>query len=134
MKVSFLVAEEARPEVSGKFTILGLFANNVIALKKRPETLPQNVHVAIDKVTILAIISEAPNSDLRFKGRIYDPKGDIFRTEMEYGSATIPHGFSHSIVIEIKPFVVTALGIYRFELFVNDQMFTCPIEIREELT
>lgn len=130
MKASFLLAEEVRPEASGKMTLLGLFPGNTIILHKgeRPEGVPENAPSGLEKLTIMATISDAEGV-YRVKGKIVDPSGEV--KELKLGEATIKKGFSHSSIIELKPFLIKQSGIFHFEYVVGSKKFDFPFEVRE---
>lgn len=132
MKVKFLLAEEIRQEVEGKLTILGFFANNTVLISKRPADVPEDVPAALERLTILAVVSEASDDGVhKFKGTFFDPSNNVYKPEQRYGEAAIPKGFSHSLIIELKPFVVPVMGTYQFEFYVDDKKFTFLFEFRE---
>lgn len=132
MKVNFLIAEEVRPEVNGKMTILGLFAGDIILLVKgaRPEGVAADTPVGLERLAILVIIGET-EGEHKFKGKLVEPSGELYKSELALGEATLKKGFNHTIIVELKPFIVKQEGIFNFEFFVDDQKFTFPFEIRE---
>jgi len=134
MKVSFLIAEEVRPEASSKVTVLGLFPGNIIILQNgmRPEGVPGDTPEGLERLTILVTINDAPEGIHKFRGRIIEPSGDLYKPEASLGEVTAKAGFSNSVVIEMKPFIVKKAGEFRLEFFVDEQMFTFPFEIRAE--
>lgn len=133
MKASFLIAEEVRPEASGKMTLLGLFPGDTIILHKgeRPEGVPENAPAGLEKLTIMATISDTEGT-YKVKGKIVDPSGKF--KELELGEATIQKGFSHSAIIELKPFLIKQPGIFHFEYIVGKKKFDFPFEVREQST
>jgi hypothetical protein len=136
MKVDFLIAEEIRPEVGNKLTVLGLFPGNIIVILKRElpkDTLPKGVSAGLDRLSILATISGASDGLHKFKGRIVEPTGDLYQPEAVFGEANTKLGFAHTVIIELKPFVIKQMGVYRFEFFVDDEKFVYEFEIREQL-
>lgn len=134
MKVNFLIAEEIRLEAQSKLTVLGLFAGDIIIMVKgaRPEGVPENTPAGLERLAIVAIVSEAPDGEHKFKGRLVEPSGELYKPESALGEAMSKKGYSNTVVVELKPFIVKQPGIFRFEFFVDDQMFTFPFEIREQ--
>lgn len=134
MNVSFLLAEEVRLETQNKVTVLGLYPGDVIVIVKggRTETVSEETPAALERVTILAIVRDAPDGLHKFKGRIVEPSGVEYKPMAEFGEATTKQGFSHTVIIEMKPLLVKQPGHFNFEFFVDDQMFTFPFEIREQ--
>jgi hypothetical protein len=136
MKVKFLVAEEVRPEASNKMSIVGFYPGDVIVMlkKERPQGVPQGVPEGtpegFERLAILATISDAPEGTHKFKGRLIEPSGDAYAPESPLGEAAIPKGFSHVVVVELKPFIVKQAGTYTYEFFVDDEIFKFPFEVR----
>jgi hypothetical protein len=134
MKVNFLLAEEVRSEVSGKLTILGLYPGDVIVLLKgaRPAGVSPDTPSGIERMVILAVITGAPEGLHKLKGRMLNPAGEAEIPEIALDDAIAKSGQSHTAIIEFKPFMINQLGIFNFELFIDDTKFTFPFEVREE--
>jgi hypothetical protein len=134
MKVDFLIAEEVRPEANNKISVLGLFAGDTVIMIKgeRPQGVPEDTPAGLERLSILSIISDAPDGLHKFKGRLIEPSGELYRPESALGEATTKKGFSHTVIVELKPLIVKKSGIFRFEFFVDEEMFSYPFEIREQ--
>lgn len=134
MKVNFLIAEEIRPEIGNKLTVLGLYPGDIIIMLKgvAPQGASNDVSSGLERLSILATISGANDGLHKFKGRIVEPTGQLYQPEAVFGEAVTKQGFSHTVLIELKPFVVRRPGMFRFEFFVDDEMFTYQFEIREQ--
>lgn len=132
MKVKFVMAEEIRPEVGGKMTILGLFPADEILLTRVavPEGVPSDTPMGIDKITFLLTISKLPSKKYKFTGSIIDPSGEPYKADMQLGEARFSKGISHSIIVESRPFIVKTLGVYHFNLYVGKELVSFPFEIR----
>lgn len=132
MRVKFAMAEEIRPEVGGKMTILGLFPADEVLLTKVAvsKDVPSDTPMEIEKITFLLAISDLPNKAHKFKGLIIDPLKKPFTAEMQLGEGRFKKGVSHSIIVELRPFIVKTLGVYHFNLYVNKELFSFPFEIR----
>lgn len=132
MKVNFLIAEDIRAEQNGKVTILGLFPGDTIIMLKgaRPEGLPEDAPGALDRLAILATVIGAPDGLHKFKGRIITPSGELSSPEFSLGEGTTATGYSHTVVVELRPFVVKQPGPFQLEFFVDHKMFKFPFEIR----
>jgi hypothetical protein len=131
MKIKFIVAEEIRPEISGKATVLGLFSDDVLLLQgKRPEGANPEIPDGLERVTFLLNVSDVPAGKHNFKGNITDPSGAPYNPVTSLGEEDIKKGFSRTIIVEIKPFIVKTRGVYHFNLFVDDMLTTFPFEIR----
>ena len=135
MKVDFLIADEIRPEAGNKLMVLGLFPGSIIIILKKElqGTSPQGVSAGLDRLSILATISGASDGLHKFKGKIIEPTGDLYQPEAVFGESVTKHGFAHTVIVELKPFVIKQLGKFRFEFFVDAEMFVHEFEIREQL-
>ena len=134
MKVAFLVCEEVRAELNNKITVIGLYAADVIIMLKenRPEGIPLDAPAGLDRLTILVTISEATEGELDLRGNLINPTGEFDQEGMTLGKANAINGIANSVVIEMKPFIVKETGIFKFELFVNEESFIFPFEIRKQ--
>ena len=79
----------------------------------------------------MATITDAEGT-FNLKGNIVDPSGEV-SNEMPLGEVTIKKGFSHSTIIELKPFLVKKPGTFRFEFFVGKKKFEFAFELREQV-
>lgn len=135
MKVKFLMAEEIRPEASGKLTILGLYPDDNLILSSReaiPEGVPPETPRGMEKLVFLINVSDASNKLLKFKVRIIDPYLELYKPEIQVGEGKIKKGASRSFIIELKPFIINLVGVYVFNFYVNKEVFSFPFEIREQ--
>lgn len=134
MKVSFLISEEVRSELNNKISVVGLYAGDVVVILKgaRPEGIPEDTPFGLDRLTILAIITEAAEGELDLKGKIINPSGEVDQEDIPLGKAIARKGLSNTVVIEMKPFIVKVSGTFKFELSVNQEKFIFPFEIREQ--
>lgn len=130
MKVNFLLAEEIRPEVEGKLSVLGLFAGNTVLVGAPPVEAPMNAAAAIERLAILAVVSSTKPGKHKFSGRIFDPENNLYKPDAKFGEADIPEGYSHSIIIELKPFVIKTFGTYRLEFFVDGEPHKFEFQVR----
>jgi len=128
------MAEDIRPEAGGKLTILGLFPDDNIILTKAayPEGVPPEMPRGIEKLVFLVSVSDAPNRKLKFKVRITDPAGELYKPEMQLGEERVAKGTSRSLIIEVRPFVINLVGVYVFDFYVNKEIYSFPFEIREQ--
>lgn len=134
MKIKFLMAEEMRPEASGKLTILGLFPddNLIITNTAYPVDVSPETPRGIEKLVFLVNVSDAPKGKLKFKARITDPSGGEYKPEMQLGEGHVEKGASRSFIVELKPFIVDLIGVYVFNFYVNKEIHSFPFEIREQ--
>lgn len=134
MKVNFLICEEVRAELNNKITVVGLYAGDVIVIlnERRPEGMPPDTPSGLDRLTILAIITEAAEGELDLKGNLINSTGEVDQEGIPLGKAIARNGLSNTVLIEMKPFIVKEPGIFTFELFVNEEKFIFPFEIRKQ--
>lgn len=135
MKIKFLVAEEIRMEMGGKLTILGLFPDDNIRMIKgdRPEGASPDMPEGLERLAFLISISELSSKKIhKFKGRITDPSGAVYKPEESLGEGRIEKGTSRSIIVEMKPFIVKTEGVYHFDFSIDKEVLSFPFEIREQ--
>jgi len=131
MKIKFLIAEEIRPEMNNKATVIGLFSDDVVVMtSNRPKDAPPEIPDGIDRLTFLINVSEIPEGLHKFKGQIITPTGEPYNPEMTLGEETIKKGLSHSIIVQLKPFIVKNRGMYKFNVYIDDALTSLPFEIR----
>lgn len=134
MKIKFLVAEEIRPEVGGKLTILGLMPDDTLLMtSSRPADAPPEVPNGLERLAFLLSVSDLPEGEHKFKGQIFNPSGEPYNPETSFGEGTVEKGTSRSIIIDIKPFIVKNFGSYRLDFYVDGSVSSFPFEIREQL-
>jgi len=133
MKIKFLLAEEVRLEMGGKSTVVGLFPDDVLLMQvTRPVGASPDMPEGIDRLAFLLNVSDVPEGMHNFKGNITDPSGAPYNPVTALGDENIKEGFSHSIIVEIRPFIVKSKGVYHFNLYVDDVLTTFPFEIRQQ--
>lgn len=133
MKIKFLVAEEIRPEMGGKFTVLGLIPDEVLIIEsKRPENAPAEIPDGIERLALFLVVSELADGVHKFKGQIFDPNGAPYNPQVALGEASVEKGTSRSMIIELKPFIVRTYGAYRFDLYIDDELASFSFEIRSK--
>jgi hypothetical protein len=137
MKINFLIADEIRPELTGKQTVLGLYPDHTIVLEKTqiPDNDVSNIPEVIERLAILVNISEAPEGDeLKLKGQLVAPSGNPHGEKIDFGTMSIEKGASRTIVLEAKPFVISEKGTYHFNLIVNDDIFQFPFKVIDRVS
>ncbi|WP_150102933.1 DUF6941 family protein [Sideroxydans lithotrophicus] len=142
MNLQFLIAEEFRPEASGKVTALGVYPGNYIILLKPPQGIPDTAIPTLDRVAFLITVSELKGSH-NYSGKIIDPNGNsvidpnsnqIKEGVQPFGEGiTIGEGMSHSFIFELKPFSIKTMGRYKFILYVDDAPHEFTFDIRKQL-
>jgi len=135
MKVDFLISEEVRPEANGKFTVLGLFPGNIVILMKgtRLKDTPEETPDFFEKLVFLVVASDMSEGRHKFSGSLTDPAGKTMKSKEAFGEADVKKGFTHAIILEMKPFTVRLFGLYTFNFFVDRKKFSFPFEIREQI-
>lgn len=131
MRIKFLVAEEVRSEVGGKFTVLGLIPDEVLIFESsRPANASAEIPDGIDRLALLLVVSDLADGVHKFKGQIFDPIGEPYNPEIALGEGVVEKGTSRSMIVELRPFIVKKYGIYHFDLYVDDELSSFPFEIR----
>lgn len=132
MKIKFLVADEIRMEASGKQTVLGLFADDVVCvtLGHRPESVPEDVPAGIERLALLVNLAELSVGKHQFFGQLFAPNDVACGDRFSLGEADIIQGQSHVLVAEWKPFLLKGAGFYTFAVWVDDIEYRLPFEVR----
>jgi hypothetical protein len=129
MKFNFLIADEIRAEISGKQTVLGLYPDNTLLLENHSNTAAPGQPEAIERLTVLINISEAPGEH-NVRGWFVDPSGNPAGEQIEFGRLPMVEDKSCSLVIQAKPFIISEIGTYHFNLYVNDVLYQFPFNIK----
>jgi len=141
VNIQFIIADEFRPEASGKVTSIGVYPGNHIILLKPQQDTPDTVIPMLERVAFLITISELEGSH-NYSGKIIDPNGNsvidpkinhIKEGVQPFGEGiTIGEGMSHSFVFELKPFFIRTIGRYKFILYVDDTPHEFTFDIRKQ--
>lgn len=133
MKINFLIADEIRPEMGGKQTVLGLYADGIIMLGTPPQldTSAPEAPEGIERLAFLMNISDVPEGKHKYKGQIIDPSGNPHGPEISFGEEETPKGKSRTIVVETKPFLIKGKGTYHFNLYFDDVLYSFPFGLIE---
>lgn len=131
MKINFFLADEFRPEIAGKQTVLGLYADNTILLEHQAqlETPELKLPSGIDRLAFLVNISDAPEGLHSLKAQIIGPSGIPHGPEVPFGESEILKGTSRAIILEAKPFLIQEKGTYHFNFYVDDILYSFPFSI-----
>lgn len=132
MKTKFIIADEIRPEVSGKQTILGLFADDVIVVHAPPLSagIPHDTPPGIERIAFLINVSGLTEGSHSIKGELFAPTGAAYGVNLPLDEFKVDTGNSHSIVIEMKPFILKGFGTYNWSIWIDEEELKCPFEVR----
>lgn len=132
MRIDFLLADEIRPEIGGKQTILGYYADANLLIEPIPqseETLKSKLPEGIDRLAFLITVSDVPGGQHKYKGQIIDPSGNPHGPEMPLGELDVEKDRSRSFAIEAKPFLLKGKGTYHFNFYVDEELHSFPFRI-----
>lgn len=134
MNIKLLIADEFRHEASGKVTVLGLFADNVVIVKIPPkaEEIPENAPAGIERLSFMVNVSAVPEGSYEFEAQFITPSGAPMGEVMKIGNVEIKEGKSFTTVVVSKPFLVNEGGEYHLAFQVNGVEHQLPFEIRIE--
>jgi len=132
MKLKFLLADEVRAELSGKQTIIGLYADDVLVVNdmERPAGVPPDAPIAIDRLSFLVNISHVSVGVHNYRAQIVSPAGVMHGQEILMGEAKTEKGKSHTLILEAKPFVLAGEGIYKLDFYIDNIPHSFPFEVR----
>lgn len=131
MKLNFFVADEIRPELNGKLTALGMFADNTVVLESQNamDSKKSGIPAGFDRLAFVVNISDAQGEKHSFKGQIVDPTGKNHGPEIPLGENVFGRNSSRTIIVEAKPFVMNGTGTYYFNFYVDDVLHPFPFNI-----
>ena len=127
MKTVFLIADEIRAETNGKQTVLGLYPDHTLLIEDAPA--PSDVPQAINRLSILINISDVPEGEHEFKGRILDPSGNVSGNPLDFGKLSVAKGTSRSFIVGLQNFVLSGKVTYQFNLEIDGESYPCPFYI-----
>lgn len=132
MRITFLVADEIRREVSGKATILGLFPDNVVIanIPPKPDNVPADVPAGIDRLSFMVNVSALPEGTHHFSAQFIRPSGVPMGDPMEIGEVNVESGKSFTTIFQSSPFVLTEGGNYILAFYIDGEEYRLPFEIR----
>ncbi|UVA80488.1 hypothetical protein [Pandoraea commovens] len=135
MKAKFYLAEDARAEVSGKLTLLGLYPNDVIVFAEGPDvTTPEGevAKVALPKLCIVSTVSGLDDGEYELKASLYSANGKEAMPPSTVISKfkASPDVEGHTSIMQLAPFVAEAMGKCKFVLEVGPHTVTYEFELR----
>lgn len=137
--VKFFVADDVRQEADGKVSMMGLYCDDVIVAKRSfGEDLPSAIHpLAFEGLTFVFTISGIEGE--------YEISAEIESALGENGQPSIQQilkpqklpfkdpARSANLVVKIRPFITQSLGVKKARLYLNEDGFEFPFEIRDEV-
>lgn len=131
IQVKFTLAEEVRAEISGKFSLLGVYpGEQVVVSGIRPHELPTGVEFALQSLAFIfvAIGDLEGKFDSKYQVVAPDRKTVLYDGESQIVELKVnaPSVFGTSI----KPFVGPEFGLYTTVLTIGEFRTEFPFEIR----
>ena len=126
--VKFLLCDDARPEASGKLTLIGLYPDDKIIVQSNlaQAALPANI-AAISQLAIVAIIFDGSGS-FPMRASIVGPKGHAVTT-MPLGSPSLNAHAPSIVILQGGSFPVAEYGRYTCTLSIGKTDFPFHFEI-----
>lgn len=135
MRINLLVADEFRPEATGKQMAMGLFADGTVVLEPVANVAPQAAGLprGIERLSFLMSVGDLPPGNHVYHAQIVNPSGSPLGPEMPLGEEVAVQGKSRVIVLETKPFIVNGTGTYNVNLKIDGAVHKLPFRIVERL-
>ncbi len=127
--IKFLMAEDVRPEVGGKFSLIGVIPGERFAVQGEP---PPGVAFAIPSVSFLFVLGGASAGNFRGHFRIVAPDKKTVVTEMPFEKPIQKAaGKTAMFAAGSKPFIGPALGTYTAHLDLGKVKFKFPFTVEK---
>ncbi len=135
MKAKFFMADDIRQEASGKFTIIGLYADDVMILNAPAGTPAPTRELTITlprKICFLVNLSDIDTGKYPASAEIVPPDGGEPQV-----TVSIPEGIvvdenrSANIISEVDFFPISGNGIYNWRMKIGEfEALDIPFELR----
>jgi hypothetical protein len=127
--VRFVLCEDARQEVSGKSTLIGVYPGDIIVVHN-PNT-PEGTN-AVAALRSICVVFFAASGGGRFEAglKITAPDGSV-GFEQTVGTVSLEQGGTVTIVGQIQPFLVKAFGVHTVTLSLDGREYPFEFTIRE---
>ena len=128
-QVRLLLCEDARPEVSGKSTLVGVYPGEVIVVHNPVSPEGTNAVAALKSICLVIFVAGGVG---RFDVgiRIATPD-DTVAFEQPIGVVTLEEHGTATIVGQIQPFLVKAFGVHTATLSLDGRKYPFEFTIRE---
>jgi len=125
--IKFLMAEDVRTEIGGKFSLIGVIPGERFAVQGQP---PPGVAFAIPSVTFIFILGGASAGNFKGHFRIVAPDKKTVVTDMPLEKPIQKAaGTTAMFAAGAKPFVGPALGTYSAQLDLGKVKFRFPFTV-----
>jgi hypothetical protein len=127
--VRFVLCEDARQEVSGKSTLIGVYPGDIIVVTNPNKPEGTNAVAALRSICVVFF---AASGGGRFEAglKITAPDGSI-GFEQPIGTVSLEQGGTATIVGQIQPFLVKTFGVHTVTLSLNGREYPFEFTIRE---
>lgn len=127
--VRFVLCEDARQEVSGKSTLIGVYPGEIVVVHQPTTPEGTNAVAALRSICLVLFVSHGTG---RFDAgiRIVAPDGTV-AFEQQVGVVSLEEHGTATIVGQIQPFLVKAFGAHAFTLSLDEREYPFEFVIRE---
>jgi hypothetical protein len=127
-----VLCEDARQEVSGKSTLIGVYPGDIIVVHN-PST-PEGTN-AVAALRSICVVFFAASGGGRFEAKlkITAPDGSV-GFEQTVGTVSLEQSGTVTIVGQIQPFLVKAFGVHTVTLSLDGREYPFEFTIREAVT
>ena len=129
--VRFVLCEDARQEVSGKSTLIGVYPGEIVVVHQ--PTPPEGTN-AVAALRSICLVLFASHGTGRFDAgiRIAAPDGTV-AFEQQVGVVSLEEHGTATIVGQIQPFLVKAFGVHTLTLSLDGREYPFEFVIREAI-
>jgi hypothetical protein len=127
--LKFLLAEDVRPEMGGKFSLVGLIPGERIAIQGEP---PPGVAFAIPSLSFVFILAGPSAGTFKGRFRIVAPDKKTIVSDVPLEKPIQkPAGKASMFAAAAKPFAGPAFGTYSVQLDLGKVNFRFPVTVEK---
>lgn len=128
-QIRFVLCEDARQEVSGKSTLIGVYPGEIIVVHQHASPEGRNAVAALRSVCLVFFVAGGVG---RFEAaiKITAPDGTV-GFEQKVGTIVLEAGGTATIIGQIQPFLVKAFGVHTVMLTLDGREYPFEFTIRE---
>jgi hypothetical protein len=130
--VRFILCDDARQEIAGKTTLVGVFPGEIIVVHGPRPPEDSKAVAAISSVCLVFFIAGGAG-EFTTTLRISAPD-DTSILDQTVGNVLLKDGDTATVVGQIRPFLVRAFGVHKATLSMDGREYRFEFTIREAVT
>jgi hypothetical protein len=127
--VRFVLCEDARQEVSGKSTLVGVYPGEIVVVHQPTPPEGTNAVAALRSICLVLFVSHGVGQFIAGI-RIAAPDGTV-AFEQQVGVVSLEEHGTATIVGQIQPFLVKAFGAHTLTLALDGREYPFEFVVRE---